>query len=286
MFSRRLIVAAVAAVAPLTLSPLHRADAAPPLTESQAVRAYAPLVRLHPDERHLPMNPADFIAGSRLRYDKFGPDGQIADKVDSAKLGSGGYEFDGHRSNDPHDKNTDWFFLELTNEKLRDGTGTSADSLYRFIPGQSLTYWFFYGYSNSEGPINHEGDWERIELRLRPDNRPDRVAFFGHNGHCRVDWSAVKKVSSTHPVVYSALGDHASYPTAGTTTVSGVGTDKRADGGREWNLAKHSFYEVSKRPWFGYTGAWGEIGNSGHTSGPQGPVVKAAQPGDFEGNAC
>jgi hypothetical protein len=261
--------------------PTGQAEGAPPLTEAQAVKAYAPLVKLHPGEKHLPMNPGDFIAGSRLRYDQPFADHQETDQVDPAKLGSGGYVYKGHTTNEPRDKNTDGWFLELTNETLRNGTGTGANALYRFVPGESLTWWFFYGYSNSEGPINHEGDWERISVQLGPDNRARTVAYWRHNGHCAIPWKDVPRVNGTHPVVYSALGDHASYPNAGVTTVDFFGTDRRADGGRQWNLAALPKVNLPGQSWFGYTGAWGEIGNSEHTTGPQGPAAKPVTPADF-----
>lgn len=270
------------------LLPQVRAEAAAPLTEAQAVKAFAPQVRLHPDEQHFPLNPGEFIAGSRLRYDRFGPDGHLADggKVDPARLGGGGYQYGGHRTNEPRDKNTDGFFLELEDHGLRAGRGTSAAALYHFVAGRSLTYWFFYGYSNSEGPVNHEGDWERIVLRLGPDNRPTAASFFAHGGRCVIPWSQVTKAGGTHPVVYASLGDHASYPTPGEKRVEFFGTDKRADGGPTWNPAANGLVDVTGRAWYGYTGAWGEIGNSRHTTGPQGPGAKRPGPGDFTGGAC
>jgi hypothetical protein len=133
--------------------------------------------------------------------------------------------------------------------------------VYRIVPGQWLTYWFFYAYSDSEGTVNHQGDWERITIQLDGDNRPVRVAFHGHGGHCLSEWSVVDKAAGTHPIVYSSVGDHASFPRPGTRKMhKGAATDKCADGGQTWDLSRRNLLDVTTRPWYGYTGASGEPG--------------------------
>jgi hypothetical protein len=287
--TRRFLVAL--AVAGAGLVPARPAQAAP-LTPAQAVKAFAPVVRLHPDERWFPVNPSTFIGGSSLRFDRsMWRDHSEAGRgeIDAARLGSGGYERNGRKSNDPNARQRGGWFLRLEDDALKAGTGTSADGLYRIVPGRFLTYWFFYAYSDSEGKINHEGDWERITIQLNKQNRPVRVAFHGHGGHCLSEWSTVDKLSGTHPVVYSSLGDHASFPRPGTRKMwKGAATDKWADGGRQWDLSQRTLHDVTTRPWYGYTGAWGDLGvdlgpRGGDTSGPQGPVMKPAKAEQFAG---
>lgn len=61
------------------------------------VRCYAPLIHIHPDDDHLPMSAAEFIAGSRLKWSKNNcPDKDDFDSTtpDPARLGSGGYVYD------------------------------------------------------------------------------------------------------------------------------------------------------------------------------------------------
>ena len=55
---------------------------------------FAPEVRIHPDEDHLPMNPYAFIDSSKLvwAHDNLCPNDFEVDDVDAALLGSGGYE--------------------------------------------------------------------------------------------------------------------------------------------------------------------------------------------------
>ena len=62
--TRRNTVLTLAVIAGGLLLPAGRAEGARRSREAQAVKAYAPLVKLHPVEKHLPMNPGDFIAGS------------------------------------------------------------------------------------------------------------------------------------------------------------------------------------------------------------------------------
>ena len=91
-----------------------------------------------------------------------------------------------------------------------------------------ITYWTFYGLSEPPGAdagtrfLVHEGDWERISVLLKPganagEYLPLSVRYHAHDGSRDVPWAAVKRVGtsgsadSTHPVVYSAIGSHASY---------------------------------------------------------------------------
>lgn len=285
----RLLVAV--AVIGAALVPAGPADAAP-LSPAAAVKAFTPVVRLHPGEQYFPLDPAMFIEGSSLRFDQsrrtdHSEAGQ--GEIDSARLGSGGYQRNGRASNDPNAKQRGGWFLRLEDDALKAGIDTRARGLYHLVSGQSLTYWFFYAYSDSEGTVNHEGDWERISIQLNKDNRPIRVSFHGHGGNCLTEWSVVDKVRETHPVVYSSLGDHASFPRPGKRKMfKGAATDQWADGGQEWDLSAHKLFDVTKRPWYGYTGAWGDLGSDfgplGEiSSGPQGPVMKPARPEHFAG---
>ena len=90
-------------------------------------------------------------------------------------------------------------------------------------------------------------------------------------------WAQVQKVSSTHPIVYSAKGSHASYATGGDHKFKvdvphffdQTITDKTGKG-VAWKSWEH-LRDVKKQAWYGYGGAWGEVGNVENTTGPQGP---------------
>jgi hypothetical protein len=206
---------------------------------SPTVADNAPLVYLHPGEQYLPMSAQDFINHSELRWshDSGCPDDKLADRcrISSARLGSGGYtrnttnllcmgNGDSYSTTDrtrPHDAETgkEGFFLDLDN-RYRRGTGTGAPVYYDYVPGRYVTYWFFYGYSQPPGPdeltrrVSHEGDWESVTIKLDAQDRPTHAIVYSHGEPCSVPWSEVEK-SGGRPVIYSAEGSHASYPSAG-----------------------------------------------------------------------
>jgi hypothetical protein len=164
-----------------------------------------------------------------------------------------------------------------------------------------ITYWFFYGLSRPPGvparsdALVHEGDWERISVllaHLEPDDSlryvPVSVTYHHHNEQRVLPWYAVRRVfggsaaapEPTHPVVYSAEGSHASYWRAGSYP-----TEYKPDGKRlfavddeaiactscpqwhTWDLVLNAL----DQGWYGFGGAWGEVGGSGDVSGPLGP---------------
>jgi hypothetical protein len=160
-----------------------------------------------------------------------------------------------------------------------------------------ITYWFFYALSEPPGPplvtsqVIHEGDWERISVRAHvlPDDHYEMqsVRFFIHNGYTDVGWSNVQKApgddggASTHPIVYSARGSHATYPEIGNLT-----QDVPLAGGKAGEVrdvteacAKCPIWQTwmdlvnaKRQPWYGFGGAWGEYRAAGSGgTGPSGP---------------
>ena len=264
------------------------------------VERYAPLVFLHPDDDNLPANPGAFVRSSSLRWshDDACRDHEVAGRgeVSARRLGSGGYRHQlasGPLSGCDHegatftsadrtrprdgDAGDEGFFLDLDND-ARGGLGVRARVFYDYRPGSHVTYWLFYAFNDAPtgitGAFDHEGDWERISVRLDDRNRATDVAFFAHNGHCTLPWDQVA-TSRGHPVVYSANGTHASYPTAGRH-----GFDETAQGPR-WNTWRR-LRDVRARAWYGFGGAWGEVGAIVDTTGPLGPSpYKPAAPSDW-----
>ncbi|MEO7730587.1 MAG: Vps62-related protein [Kofleriaceae bacterium] len=285
---------------------------------------YAPLVYLAKDERYGPTSASRFIRNSELRWshDEGGSDHKKAGRgeVDETELGDGGYSdqvtYPGGvfphgrhiRSNQnvrPNDGGGDGgdegFFLDLDNSKRGAlGEGTNAPVYFEAAGGRYITYWLFYAYN--EGPFNgvagvgsdidnHEGDWERISVHLDRGNRAVGVAYYQHDGYKELSWDKVPKHGGSHPIVYSARGSHASYAAPGAKKIetSIVGhdvhtADDRASKGAAWQTWKH-LTNVRHQKWYGYGGAWGEVGNPivdkfthDETTGPQGPSHKQPAP--------
>ena len=83
-----------------------------------------------------------------------------------------------------------------------------------------LQYHFFYAFNDwrlaANGMNHHEGDWEMVAVYLKNDE-PYAVLFSQHGAGNIEYWQDVRKAvdkqdnSTTHPVVYVALGSHANY---------------------------------------------------------------------------
>ena len=146
----------------------------------------------------------------------------------------------------------------------------------RTSSGSYITYWLFYAY-NSKNDDLHEGDWERISVRFGRHRKPRQVAYYAHAGSPRIcSWDQVERVDKRHPVVFSAIGSHASYPRAGEFSIgSGGGVDQADGGGPRWDTWR-SGVRTARQPWYGFGGAWGDRGHDGTTTGPPGPGQRSA----------
>jgi hypothetical protein len=135
---------------------------------------------------------------------------------------------------------------------------------YEYEPRKYVTYWFFYGYSapaalvvaplrrSGISAIGHEGDWEGIRVDLDGHDQAVDVAYFAHGENVKpVPWAQVK-TQDGHPVVFSALGSHGSFRTAGAK----LGTFDRTGAGSLW-ATWQLVANARAQPWYGYGGAWG-----------------------------
>lgn len=294
--SRPTLLLALLLALAVTVAPAAAAGAAVPVP----VARYAPLVWLHPDEGFDPTSADTFVRDASLNWshDSGCGDHQVAARrrVDARRLGSGGYRHQiayppllacrhhgrSFRSNErvrPRDgvAGGEGFFLNLPNA-LRGRGSAHAPVYYDYQPGRYVTYWFFYAFNDAPTQaFDHEGDWEQISVRLDARNRATAVAFFAHGSPCTLPIGEVQRRQG-HPVVFSAKGTHASYWRAGSFH---HGFDHTARG-TAWRTWQHPD-DVRARPWFGYGGAWGEVGTLGtDTTGPLGPSrFKAAAPRDW-----
>jgi hypothetical protein len=111
--------------------------------------------------------------------------------------------------------------------------------------------------------VLHEGDWERITVYL-DGNEPASVAFYRHSTNTFRSWSKVEK-DGTHPVAYSAIGSHASLPSADFGFIDVGDRD-----GPRWQTYD-DLAPVVDEPWYGFGGAWGRLGKVRDSTGPLGP---------------
>lgn len=285
--------------------PVKPLQTAPP-TESSVPSAsglarqaerFAPLVRLTRGESHLPMAATEFLDGATLRWahDKLCGDDEVAADVDPRKLATGGYRhqgkghppgcahggrfYDSSENTRPHgsaELGAEGFYLD-GDDSQHGGTGTTAPVYWQYYRG-AYVYWFFYPFNDAPPvpigfpPIeafDHEGDWERIAVRTDGQDNPIGVTLWGHGNSCYVR-SEQLKWEADHPVVYSALGTHASYAESG---IHRGGVDMTTEGPRweTWRAVR----PIEDEPWYGYSGGWGSVGfggpESNHRTGPAGP---------------
>jgi hypothetical protein len=123
--------------------------------------------------------------------------------------------------------------------------------------GKWLQYWFFYLYNNKAflGFGLHEGDWEMVQLRLDPGERPLSMAFAQHSHGQRCRWELVERRSG-RPVVYVARGSQASYGSPGRHDAPVV--PDHADGrGPEISRPTLELLDDSEAGWVAWPGRWG-----------------------------
>jgi hypothetical protein len=124
--------------------------------------------------------------------------------------------------------------------------------------------------------VLHEGDWERVTIYLDEEDpegpTPATVGFYRHSTNTFKRWSEVEKEAETHPIVYSAIGSHASLPTPGFGYID-VG-DPRGPRWRTWE----DLAPIVEQPWYGFGGAWGRVGRVRESTGPLGPGAHWKRP--------
>jgi hypothetical protein len=201
------------------------------------------------------------------------------------------------------------FALDLENARRRPRpsvTRSSGEAILNPVPvyyerhpvadGERITYWFFYPLSQPPGSERvtrffvHEGDWERMSVLVRPEPggrrwTPVSVRYHLHDEHRDIAWTDVRKGPDedgrqTHPVGFVAVGSHATYHRpgrfenvfdAGGRRLFKVFDDARACPACPRWLTWHSLVHAQGQPWYGFGGAWGQVGADGGLSGPLGP---------------
>ncbi len=167
--------------------------------------------------------------------------------------------------------------------------------VYAHVVGQedapdqlALQYWFFYYYNKYNNL--HEGDWEGIQLLFDVGTvaealevEPTSVGYSQHFGGEVADWNASKlERQDSHPVVYPAVGSHASYFTStlyiGRSGSQGFGCDNTEGPSVELSpdvVVLPSEVDDANDPlaWVDFEGKWGER-QSGPFDGPTGPATK------------
>ncbi|MFA4029507.1 MAG: hypothetical protein GDYSWBUE_000534 [Candidatus Fervidibacterota bacterium] len=243
---------------------------------SQTVLKYAPVYYFHPDERFFPVG-VEWISGNAdilLRL-PLAPDRRL-----------------GPASLETLPTNSEQCYLDFyPNSVWNTNFWTVLHKVYAHIkyerrPGKlnvGIQYWLFYAFNDT--PVNsfdHQGDWEMVQISLEGyDERhlsEKEVIYYQHGMKNSKPWSdsAVTKLDQTHPVVWVALGSHASYFQSGsypwryigkvtaitdTTAASPAVAIKLIPPGLSMPLdmgtQTYHLHILSSETWLDYAGRWG-----------------------------
>ena len=276
--------------------------------ENQLAFWFAPILYLHSSEDYYPATPAWYMDRTVLRYNhnNCNDHGILSlGQVSNATIGQQSHPdnniFCTHSGADNPSSGgneTGNFFLQIPNDDNEDitraGMANPADwtcfanvrpsmAFFRHI---DIQFWFFYARSAAAG-VGHEGDWERITVRVLADagaasGYTIQAVLYASHGQGTWYFPGEFALESGRPVVYAACGSHASYPTIGSHEVdvpwlpdldldhtnAGLRHDFRTSVSR---LGTRGF-PANGHLWLDYNGLWGEIGS--FVSGPSGPGFK------------
>lgn len=266
--------------------------------EAALMARFSPTVRLAPDgtDWTRPANVDWYLPKVHMRFNHTGcPDHQVLGDgtVTQANLSTQRHPTDNficahtstiYASGGAHAG----FFLQPTDTTIWSGTAPSGWRTYVHVKRSSLVsggydvqYWFFYAYDDGPARFDHEGDWEHVTITADADQRFYSAWYAQHNSGVRYAASQLQFVNGTHPVVYSAVGTHASYPSAGNFNVTLGFTDRTSDGGPSYDTASNQVNVGEKSAPLGgqsfieFGGGWGEIGSTSFSTGPLTPSFQA-----------
>ena len=136
-------------------------------------------------------------------------------------------------------------------------------------PFVKVLYWFFYELNYFLGFLTHEGDWEHVSYLVSRDgllsgDPPSVVYFAQHNGGEPRSFSSLKTAKDQHPVTYV---DRHGHPTRADVS-------DPSDYTAHWDTWTGPPRWLRDEAWKEFSGAWGEVGETKHTTGPLGPWFK------------
>ncbi|KXH47425.1 vacuolar protein sorting-associated protein 62 [Colletotrichum simmondsii] len=268
---------------------------------------HAPLIWLHSDDPYMPSDLLTHIQHTSPALDgKTIPDIPTLDLDNLESLNKFGDEV-ALTSNDDPLSYPEWIHGATPDADGRISNATPCVVVLVEKGERDLDAFYFYFYSFNEGmnisqvlePFNrmvngekaqsgmhfgdHVGDWEHNMIRFR-DGKPTGIYYSQHVDGASFNWddSAITKTDG-RPIVYSARGSHANYPTRGNQIHNSVLVDY-CDEGRRWDpILSAYFYHFDKESFtvtrldppakssptpppssnltsfFYYSGRWGDI---------------------------
>lgn len=219
----------------------------------ETIRARAPLLYFHPQEKHGPMAPESFLKAVRLE------DGRTAEALSAADFdalpANRALATAGPLAQEVSSRVPALFWQRGASPLPKLLSETRDFSLIEYwvhLPFNETGLWFGLG--------EHQGDWEGLAL-LFDGERVVALYASQHDGGqwlCPKDvrWSG-GNVGDGRPVFFSALGTHATYAAPGAHRRNPLGlADDLAAEGPLYDGAE-GLRELSAQPFAGFRGHWG-----------------------------
>ncbi|MGE3547714.1 MAG: Vps62-related protein [Kofleriaceae bacterium] len=258
----------------------HDRDGIADELESTLAASFAPQLRFHPREEFLPAPVEYFLERSTMRYSKrWVTDAEVVPLGGVHQLNLNTQTYDGDVSNA-----SDKFFLHAPEDAARRGSDPEGWRAYVHAKpasgsGIDIQYWVFFPYNN--GINKHEGDWEHVTISTDEYGLLRSAWYAQHNGGEVLDEDELQYVDGTHPIAYSALGSHASYPGTGVHSDLDITGD-----GVQWdtwgalvNVGEATSTTASDtlngQQFVQFAGRWGK-GREQGMAGPRGPAFQPA----------
>lgn len=259
------------------------------LTDQELAEEFAPSFRLHPDDAYVPMSVALALAHAECYPSAGGqPQSCSTELLGQSWLNSANsyIDFQGY----PGDR------LDAANgseQYYRNHIKANVAPLVyaRVWRGSGrivIQYWLYYYYNSwgwqgglGLGAGLHEGDWEMAQVVLDSEAQPLYAVYAQHlnlpltgfKGASKKEWNDLARdtADGDHPIVYTALGSHASYfgPYRYLHDL-----DQTASEATE--LLRPAVYLLQPSgadPWVNYAGQWGQPGRAlAFQGGPASPA--------------
>lgn len=295
---------------------------------------FAPELRFHKCEMLWPTDPTWFFDKVDLKFSKKGNDRLINKRITNENIHTQSFtagflscrKYE-EQSGSGYPSN---FYLQIKNnrDEIKARYGNSDLSNLKILMSvrehavysgiKSIQYWFFYPFNalcpprhccseiesqelDTECGIDgaHEADWEHITVEYNTfSQQVEQVFMSAHDTEGRYYSPNEIEWIDQHPVVYAALGSHASYNKIGSFDRTGFRPNDYTGNGRHvktWELENYFIkdcYSVgcldnpTAPNWLKYSGFWGELGattfNPVGGDAPRGPAYKLSFFDDYE----
>lgn len=275
-------------------------DGIPDALEDALAKKFAPEFRFGPsgEEKNLPSSVDWFLARAALRFNH-GPCGDHVVRAQGT-LTQSNLSTVSHRTTNwlcahtqtvkkSNEKKLE-YNLHATSTATRAGSPPSEWKLYTHVRKSTLQggawdiqYWIFFPYQSGPLGFDHEGDWEHITITVDARREFFSAWYAAHSGGTRFRKADLTFVEGTHPVVYTAIGTHASYARPGSYESPSPFKDVAKDGGPRWRTWESPLVNLGEigKPLNGqhfilYGGRWGSVGKFDFTSGPPTPTFQGS----------